>query len=243
MICYVKQTKKRNKKVKNKRDMKKYVIAIAMMLTLGMNVEAASQSHRHSARMEQVDSTQDKQDAIEAFSDTTSVDTADADEGEYVTYRHSGNISDEDAQMLKEVFEGVGGIIGPGDALGIVTVIVLFLLLPLLIIIAVFYFVNRNRKEKYRLAEMAIKNGQPIPDELLKEQNTKDDWERNDYAAGMRQLFLGIGLAIFLGYAAGKIGFGIGALVFFIGLGKVIIAKTSGKKDFDINNNNLQDYD
>ena len=223
--------------------MKKYVIAIAMMLTLGMNADAASQSHRHSPRTEQVDSTQNKPDAIEAFSDTTSVDSADADEDEYVTYRNSNSISDEDAKMLREVFEGVGGIVGPGIALGIVTVIVLFLLLPLLIIIAIFYFVNRNRKEKYRLAEMAIKNGQPIPDELLKEQKSKDDWERNDYAAGMRQLFLGIGLAIFLGYAAGKIGFGIGALVFFIGLGKVIIAKTSGKKDFDINNNNLQNYD
>lgn len=243
MICYVKQTKKRNKKVKNKRDMKKYVIAIAMMLTLGINVEAASQSHRHSPRTEQVDSTQNKPDAIEAFSDTTSIDSADADEDEYVTYRNSNSISDEDAQVLKEVFEGLGRIVGPGIALLIVAIVVLFLLLPLLIIIAIFYFVNRNRKEKYRLAEMAIKNGQPIPDELLKEQKSEDDWERNDYAAGMRQLFLGIGLAIFLGYAAGKIGFGIGALVFFIGLGKVIIAKTSGKKDIDINNNNLQNYD
>ena len=151
-------------------------------------------------------------------------------------------MSDEDAKMLKEVFEGVGGIVGPGIALGIVIIIVMFLLLPLLIIIAVFYFVNRNRREKYRLAEMAIKNGQPIPDELLKEQ--KDDWDKNDYNSGMRQLFLGIGLAIFLGLTAGEVGFGIGALVFFIGLGKVIIARKSMNRPNDINNpSNIQNYE
>ena len=52
--------------------MKKYLIAITMLLALSLNAEAASQKHRHSARTEQVDSTKDKQDAIEAFSDTTS---------------------------------------------------------------------------------------------------------------------------------------------------------------------------
>ena len=58
--------------------MKQYLIAIAMMLVLGMNAQAASQKHRHSPRTEKVDSTKNNQDAIEAFSDTTS--TADADD-------------------------------------------------------------------------------------------------------------------------------------------------------------------
>ena len=220
--------------------MKKYLVAITLMLALGLSAEAASQSHRHTPRTEQVDSIKNK-DAIEAFSDTTSVDSADADEDEYTTYHHSVDISDEDAKALKEVFEGVGGILGPGIAFGIIALVIVFLLLPRLIIIAIFYFVNRNRREKYRLAEMAIKNGQPIPDQILN--GKPDEWDKNDYQSGMRQIFLGVGLAIFLGYAAGEIGFGIGALVFFIGLGKVIIAKTSGNKDNDINNQNLQNYD
>ena len=52
--------------------MKKYLIAIALMLALGLNTEAASQKHRHSkVLIEQVDSAQKPNDAIEAFSDTT----------------------------------------------------------------------------------------------------------------------------------------------------------------------------
>jgi len=48
-------------------------------------------------------------------------------------------------------------------------------------------------------------------------------------------VFLGVGLMVFLGMLLGKIGFGIGALVFFIGLGKLVLAlidKQSEKKNF-----------
>ena len=37
--------------------MKKYLFAIAMVLSLSMNADAAAQKHRHSPRTEQVDST------------------------------------------------------------------------------------------------------------------------------------------------------------------------------------------
>ena len=221
--------------------MKKCLIAIAMVLALSMNAEAAAQKHRHTPRTEQVDSTKNNQDAIEAFSDTTNV--ADEDDS-YSSNRRVQVYSDEDVEgVMKQVFGHLDGEDVAGMLFVLLIILTIFFLAPIGIIIAIFYFVNKNRRERYKLAQMAMQNGQPIPDELLKEQKPKDDWERNDYAAGMRQLFLGIGLAIFLGYAAGKIGFGIGALVFFIGLGKVIIAKTSGKKDIDINNNNLQNYD
>ena len=53
--------------------MKQLLIAIAMVLSLSMNADAAAQKHRHTPRTEQVDSTKNNQDAIEAFSDTTSV--------------------------------------------------------------------------------------------------------------------------------------------------------------------------
>ena len=210
--------------------MKKFLIAIAMVLTLSMNVDAAAQKHRHTPRTEQVDSTKNNHDAIEAFSDTTAVDSAAWDEDDY--YRHSRSISDEDVKAIRDIMEGVGGIVMPGAAIAIVTIVVLFLLAPLLIIIVIFYFVNRNRKEKYKLAQMAIQNGQPIPEQLLNEK--PDEWDKDDYKSGIRQLFLGIGLMIFLGYTAGKIGFAIGALVFCIGLGKVVIAKTTGEKNGSI---------
>ena len=218
--------------------MKQLLITIVMVLALSMNVEAAAQKHRHTPRTEQVDSTKAK-DAIEAFSDTTAIDEK-AEDDTYVT--RSVTYSSKDAQELKEVMDVMGSFAVPWVAVSIVSVVVIFLLAPLLIILVVFYFVNKNRKERYKLAQMAIQNGQPIPDEVLKGQplNTKET--SNDYTAGLRQIFLGIGLAIFLGIVAGKIGFGIGALVFCIGLGKVVIAKMSGANNDPLNDNHVDNY-
>ena len=223
--------------------MKQYLIAITMMLVLGLNAEAASQKHRHSVRTEQVDSTKNNQDAIEAFSDTTSADSEDAEDDQYITHRHRTTYTtSSDVKELKEVMEGVGGIFGPMLAVGIVAFVVIFFLLPLLIIVTIIYFVNKNRKERYKLAQMAIQNGQPIPDDILKNQ-TSSSMSGNDYQTGVRQMFTGAGLAIFLGLLIGKIGVGIGALVFFIGLGKWYIARQSGNTGNDpLNNNNSNQF-
>ena len=220
--------------------MKQYLIAITMMLVLGLNAEAASQKHRHSVRTEQVDSTKDKQDAIEAFSDTTSSASEDAEDDKYITHRHRTTYStSSDVRELKEVMDTVGNGLLPSMITGIVAIIVIFLLAPLLIIIAIFYFVNKNRRERYKLAQMAIQNGQPIPDDILKNQ-TSSSMSGNDYQTGVRQMFTGVGLAIFLGLIIGKVGIGIGALVFFIGLGKWFIARQNGDTGNDdlLNNNN-----
>ena len=218
--------------------MKQLLMTIAMVLALGMNVEAAAQKHRHTPRTEQVDSTKAK-DAIEAFSDTTAIDE-EAEDDSYVT--RSVTYSSKDAQELKEVMESMGGFFEPWVAVSIVSIVVIFLLAPLLIIFVIFYFVNKNRKERYKLAQMAIQNGQPIPDEVLKGNTQNNTEESNEYAAGLRQIFLGIGLAIFLGFVVGKIGFGIGALVFCIGLGKVVIARKSGTNNDPLNNNRVDNY-
>ena len=219
--------------------MKQYLIAIALMLALSLNAEAASQKHRHTARTEQVDSTKDNQDAIEAFSDTTSSSKEDAEDDQYITHRHRTTYStSSDVQELKEVMEGMGGLFGPMIT-GVIIVFIMFLLAPLLIIIAIFYFVNKNRKERYKLAQMAIQNGQPIPDDILKNQ-VASSYKGSDYQTGVRQMFTGVGLAIFLGIIIGKIGIGIGALVFFIGLGKWFIARQNGDmgNNDPLNNNN-----
>ena len=218
--------------------MKQLLISIAMVLTLSMNAEASAQKHRHSPRTEQVDSSKSKKDAIEAFSDTTAED---AEDDKYISYRRRTSYSGSDAEEVKQVLEGVSSMVDSGMIIGIIAIVIIFLIAPLLIIITIFYFVNKNRRERYKLAQMAIQNGQQIPDDILKEK--QDDWDKNDYQSGMRQIFLGVGLAIFLGIVAGKIGFGIGALVFFIGLGKVFIARRSDQPrndsmcDNNLNNN------
>jgi hypothetical protein len=144
----------------------------------------------------------------------------------------------------------VGGGLIPSMITGVVVITIIFLLAPLVIIITIFYFVNKNRRERYKLAQMAMQNGQPIPDELLKEQARS--MESSDYQSGVRQMFTGVGLAIFLGIIIGKIGIGIGALVFFIGLGKWFIARQdrNDRNDFmnrqnynSSNHSNIQDYE
>ena len=210
-----------------------------MVLTLGQNAEAVAQKHRHTPRTEQVDSSKNKKDAIEAFSDTTSAaDAEDAEDDKYITYRRGTTYStSSDVHELKEVMESVGGIFGPMLAVGIVAFVVIFFLLPLLIIVTIIYFVNKNRKERYKLAQMAIQNGQPIPDEILKDNDSK--FLASEYQSGIRQMFVGVGLAIFLGIILGKLGIGIGALVFFIGLGKWFVARQSGNTGYDPLNNTM----
>ena len=82
--------------------MKKYLIAIAMVLTLSLNADAAAQKHRHTPRTEQVDTTKNNRDAIEAFSDTTAVagDSIDA-------YAHRQHISISADEDVKGVFEDI----------------------------------------------------------------------------------------------------------------------------------------
>ena len=219
--------------------MKKYLFAIAMVLSLSMNADAAAQKHRHSPRTEQVDSTKNNRDAIEAFSDTTAVAGDSID-----TYSHRHHISftadDEDVKgIFEEAFRSFDGSAAAGVFIVLGTLFILFVLFPIIIIIAVIYFINRNRKDRIKLAQMAMEKGQPIPDELLKEKQAS--WDRSDYQTGLRQMFTGVGLAIFLGIVAGKVGFGIGALVFFIGLGKWFIVRQSGNVGNDSHFNNTTD--
>lgn len=219
--------------------MKKVLIVFTLMLTLGMSVQAASQNHRHTPRGTELVDTTKQSSGVDAFSDTTSIDSA------YSSSFDDDWDSDDPVEkgvgkMLENIFSDSAVV--PGMVIAIIAIVIIFLLAPLLIIIAIFYFVNKNRKEKMKLAQMAMEKGQPIPDELL---NNVPDEVSDEYQKGMRQCFVGVGLMIFLYFAAGTIGFGIGALVFCIGLGKVLAAKSVGKRTPNNNNDDLtqQDYD
>ena len=217
--------------------MKKVLIVFTLMLTLGMSVQAASQKHRHTPRGTELVDTTKQSSGVDAFSDTTSIDSAYSssfdDEWDYDDPVEKGV-----GKMLENIFSD--SAIVPGMVISIIAIVIIFLLAPLLIIIAIFYFVNKNRKEKMKLAQMAMEKGQPIPDELL---NNVPDEVSDEYQKGMRQCFVGVGLMIFLYFAAGTIGFGIGALVFCIGLGKVLAAKSVGKRTPNNNNDDLTQQD
>jgi hypothetical protein len=208
--------------------MKQYLIAIAMVLALSSNANATAQKHRHTPRTEQVsDTVKHDQGSIEAFSDTTAKADSIVDSNDDYTYERNVTLEGEEAgHFVKDMFENMGGGV---FLIPIIAILCFGFFLPVVILILVFYFINRNRKEKYRLAQMAIQNGQQIPEELLKETYTTNNTK--EYNEGIRQMFTGIGLAIFLGIILDELGIGIGALVFFIGLGKYMIARQAKKTE------------
>ena len=150
--------------------MRKYLVAMTMLVTLGVGLPVMAQRQQPKDGQELVDSTQ-KSDALEAYSDTTDV----ADDTTVVSRHHRIGGYTNSIDNVNNIFERVFGIGVGGMAAGMVFVLlvlfILFVLAPVIILIVLFYFINKNRKQKMKLAEMAMKQGQPIPDQLLVEQN------------------------------------------------------------------------
>ncbi|MBQ8656690.1 MAG: hypothetical protein IJ527_06550 [Prevotella sp.] len=202
--------------------MKKYLIATLMLLTLATTTQAAAQKHRHHPKVTAptVTPTTTAADTagVEVFSDTT----ATAEQDSLPAYHTHTNVQvhapiDLDRLMDNIDFEDIAGMF-----MIVCIVAIVFLLSPLLIMAMIFYFINKNRKDKMKLAEMAMRNGQPMPEPVARPRSAL--YEMN-LRRGVKQIFLGIGLMILLGITfLGKLGFGIGALVFFLGLGKLVIA-------------------
>lgn len=108
-----------------------------------------------------------------------------------------------------------------------VTAIVFVFGLPLLIIFVVFFFRYKNRKAKYRLAEQALASGQQLPENFFKEAAATDIRSK-----GINNIFVGIGLFIFLWAITGEFGLGcIGFLVMFTGFGQLVIFYSQQKKN------------
>ena len=199
--------------------MKKYLIAMTMLLTLGMGQTATAQGQNPKETEELVDST-GKTDALEAYSDTTNV----SHDSTVVSSHHriGGHIGGF------SIFKDITGDISPDGLMGmtfvLLVLVIIFVIAPVVILALLFFFILKNRKQKMKMAEMAMSQGQPIPDELLTEHKETDNelWQK-----GLRQTFLGVGLLAFFGYIGSTVGVGVGILVTVIGLGKLAIVKTS----------------
>jgi len=170
------------------------------------------------AEQELVDSTR-QDEALEAYSDTTHVgDTT------IVSQSHRIGGYSNGGSFLGDIFDNslFDGMMGMVFVLTILLII--FIIAPVVILAVLFFFIYKNRKQKMKLAEMAMKQGQPIPEQLLTEHpETNDELWQN----GIRQTFLGVGLLAFFGYLGSNVGIGIGILVTAIGLGKLVIVKTN----------------
>ena len=111
-------------------------------------------------------------------------------------------------------------------ALGIIMVFGL----PIFIVALVLYFAYKNKQAKYRLASEALAAGKEIPENLFKANPKK---ENNDtLTKGIKNVFLGIGLGVFLWVLTSEEGIAaIGFLIFCIGLGQVVTAYATRPKE------------
>lgn len=148
-------------------------------------------------------------DAMDA--DSTDID-ADSSSVSHGSASFSINTDDDDFPFY-DFENAVSGLLIP-----IIAIISVFGS-PVLILFIVFFFRYKNRKARYRLAEQALATGQPLPADFIRENKPADPCSQ-----GIKNIFTGIGLFIFLWAITGEFGIGtIGLLVAFMGIGQWII--------------------
>jgi len=212
-----------DKETKNDKDMKKILATLVAGLLIASALPTTAQRHRHTpyasaktAQQADKDENNKNDAAIVAFSDTADVDTADV-----AAYAGTQGWDEPyDMEGLAKVMDNA--------FMPIAIVFIMFCLAPVMIIALIIYFVIKSRKQKIQLAELALKNGQPIPQEVAKSKPQPNDqalWEK-----GVKRMFIGIGIVIFAIFIHSSMFKGIGFLVTFYGAGLAVVAWTTKKK-------------
>ena len=160
------------------------------------------------------------EDGIEAFSDTTQA----------IAQTTSNNVDNWDSDNYDDPFAwlvaltaSTGGIL---LAIFIVLMVLLFILFPFIILALLLRFIIKRHNDRVTLAEKAMENGQPIPDEIMSIDKQSEDymWKR-----GIRNVAIGLGIMVMFWIWNADTLTGIGALIFCYGIGQMIISKTSKK--------------
>ena len=232
--------------------MKKAILALALVLSMGatqVSLAASAPKHRYHATTQQVDKqatsqqAADKKEAaeqkpsatdegIEAYSDTTDVDTTaasdydDDDNGRSYHSKYSlGNYDDP--------FDFFGSVFGGGALVFVIILCILFglafVFAPLIIVFLIVRYLYRRHNDRIKLAEMAMEKGINIP-----EGSRPIDKQSNEYLQkrGLRNTFLGIGLCAMFTIWNAEFLAGLGALVAFYGIGQVVIGSLPAIKEW-----------
>lgn len=227
--------------------MKKILLSMAALLVFGSSVPVDAQRHRHTPRTENVvsassakkdDASKSKDEGIEAFSDTSSVDTSSS-----VIYNGNGamnNVDSYDANSDTDPFAVFENIFASKFWTITILVIVILLgitisLMPLIIVVLLIRFLVKRHNDQVRLAEMAMESGQPISDEQMPLSKKSPDymWRR-----GIRNVSIGIGLMLFFWFLGAEPLVGIGGLVACLGAGQMFMVRYNynnkfGRRKFD----------
>lgn len=233
--------------------MKKAILALALVMSMGatqVSWASSAPKHRYHPTAQQVDqqNPQEKaadgktasadqkasaQDdgALEAYSDTTSSDSAINDACDYDDTR--AYHSKYSLENYDDPFDFIGSVFGSG-MLGVVVIFcvifgLLFILAPLIVFILLIRYLVRRHNDRIKLAEMAMEKGINVP-----ENDRPIDKQSDEYLVkrGLRNVFLGAGLCAMFSWWNVDFLAGIGALIVFYGLGQTIIGSLPAIKDW-----------
>lgn len=220
--------------------MKHLLGLVALFCVITLSPVMAQGKHRHHAAIEQKADAQDDKEVNVAYSDTTSTafgnaadtDVADddADDSAGYTYTLSSNPLNMDhfdnplAFFVALFGAGFGGIM---LALLILLVILLVFLSPLIVAYLIYRLLKSLHNDKVRLTEKAIASGRPIAKSSSTTVYGSTDQEL--WNKGVKNVALGLGLIMLFGFWGAYALCGIGALIMCLGIGKMVIARTSVK--------------
>ncbi len=160
------------------------------------------------------------------------------------------SVSDDNVEdVLAEAFSGNWGSTTTHKDAKVAAVLIVLIVFgcifgfPAIVIFLIFYFRHRDKKRRYDLIEKAIAAGQPIPEELVRRSGGAyvpsgngtpegDETRRLEILRnkGIRNIGVGVGLAILLGVSTDTSMASIGALVICIGISQVITYYIQTKK-------------
>ena len=182
-----------------KQNMIIWVFAALMALLPSSTMTAAAQKHRHTPRTTIVDDKAKQQaandsaaaaqaaaqpDATVAYSDTTSTAEEEEDYQTSAYTRHYKVEMTDDEKFVERILDKIDD----GAWIAVLITFMLFVLAPFTILFTILYFINRNRRDRIRLAEMALQHGQPIPGtEKVIYREAKHNYEHQPKSRGMAE--------------------------------------------------------
>lgn len=177
-------------------NMKQGLIVLTLLMALSVSVPTLAQKHRHTPQGTELVDTTHNSSAVDAFSDTTTVDTVAGSNSRTFHYEWDSDNDEDVEKLLSWMDSTVEKHTWAAWTIAIIVIIFVFLLLlsPIIFIILLIWLVGRNRKQKVQMAQMAMEKGQPIPDQVLQQPEGEIT---DEYQKGLRQCFVGVGLAIF----------------------------------------------
>ena len=213
--------------------MKKYLLALLIVFTLAPAQMNSAPHHRHnpavSVTMNSNGSMNVKTDSVtvgtDAYSDTSSVDTADYDNDSYVGNNHQTDDEKFALQVLDKVFGSAS--FGVVAALGLIFAILL-VLLPIILLIVFLRYLFKRHNDRVVLEQQAIAAGQPLkqPEPKVKVYTNELQWQK-----GIKNVALGVGLFFFFWILGAKPIMGIGILVACLGGGQIMMARHTLQND------------